>query len=53
MKRFTVTKTGKVMRGTQNARHLRSNKSKSQQGRYHGEVELPLAFSKLYKKLMA
>jgi len=32
-KRFTVTKTGKVMHRVQGARHLRRNKSKSRQRR--------------------
>lgn len=33
-KRFKVTKNGKILRGKQNARHLRSNKSKKQIRRY-------------------
>ena len=33
-KRFKITKRGKILRGKQNARHLRSAKSKSQLRRY-------------------
>ncbi len=34
-KRFRVTKTGKVLRRTQNMRHLRRKKSKKQIRKYH------------------
>ncbi|KKS40342.1 MAG: 50S ribosomal protein L35 [Candidatus Gottesmanbacteria bacterium GW2011_GWA2_42_16] len=34
-KRFKVTSTGKLMRGKQNARHLRSHKSKRQLRKYN------------------
>ncbi|HCM37495.1 MAG: 50S ribosomal protein L35 [Candidatus Gottesmanbacteria bacterium GW2011_GWC1_43_10] len=39
-KRFKVTSTGKLMRGKQNARHLRSHKSKRQLRKYNVRAQV-------------
>ncbi len=51
-KRFKLTKTGKVLRGTQNARHLRANKSKSQTRRFKEPKRLSPAFESMVKHMM-
>jgi large subunit ribosomal protein L35 len=40
VKRFKITKTGKIMHRVQGARHLRRNKSKSRQRRQDKMVEV-------------
>ncbi len=40
MKRFKITKSGKVMHRVQGARHIRRNKSKSRQRRQDRPAEL-------------
>lgn len=52
LKRFRLTKTGKVLRGTQNARHLRSNKSKSQTRRFKEPKRLSPAFEIMVKHMI-
>lgn len=52
-KRFTITKTGKVMRGRQNARHLRLNKSRSQKSRYGRSAQVSGKFAKTIKQLIS
>lgn len=51
-KRFTVTKTGKVLRGRQNTRHLRLHKSKTQIHRYGSRAEVTGEFAKTIKKML-
>ena len=41
-RRFTLTKTGKVMHRTQGARHLRSRKSKTRQRRQDAPKRLKI-----------
>ena len=51
-KRFKLTKTGKVLRRTQNARHLRANKSKSQTRRFKEPKRLSHAFETMIKHMI-
>lgn len=52
-KRFKITKTGKIMRGRQNARHLRLNKSKSQKRRYKKSATVSGKFGKMIKNMLS
>ncbi len=51
-KRFKVTATGKVMRRTQNMRHLRSNKSKKAKRAYRVPVEVQGKWAKKIKRML-
>lgn len=50
--RFKVTKTGKVLRRTQNMRHLRRKKSKKAIRKYRKPVEVTGAVAKKVKKML-
>ncbi len=50
--RFWVTKSGKVMRRRQNARHLRRKKSKSTIRKYRKPVEVKGKFAKKIKRML-
>ena len=52
LKRFKVTKTGKVMHGSQNAGHLKLHKSKSRLRRQKEPAQLTGAFAKRIKKML-
>lgn len=51
-KRFKITKTGKILRRTQNMRHLRRRKSAKQIRRYRKYVEVKGALAKKIKKML-
>ena len=51
-RRFKITATGKVMRRTQNMRHLRLKKSKKAIRRYNVPVEVTGAFAKKIKQML-
>lgn len=51
-KRFKITGTGKVLRRRQNARHLRTNKSKKAIRRYRTPVEVTGAYAKKIKQML-
>lgn len=51
-KRFKITKTGKVMRGHQNSRHLRIKKSKSRIRRQKEPAKLKGRQAKLIKRML-
>lgn len=52
LKRFKVTKSGKVLRRTQNMRHLRRNKSKKAIRKYRIMVEVKGKWAKKIKQMM-
>jgi len=52
-RRFKVTKTGKVLRGSQMRSHLRSKKSKRTQRAAKEPKQVQGAFAKKIKKLLA
>lgn len=51
-KRFKITATGKVMRRTQNMRHLRSNKSKKAIRAYRVPIEVKGKWAKKVKQML-
>lgn len=51
-KRFKITGTGKVLRRTQNMRHLRSNKSKKAKRAYRVPVEVTGKWAKKIKHML-
>lgn len=51
--RFKITATGKVMRRSQNSRHLRRNKSKKAKRSYRVPVEVKGKWAKKIKKMLA
>jgi len=51
-KRFKLTKSGKVIRRKQNARHLRSAKSKAHQRRLKEPAVLSDKFAKKIKRML-
>lgn len=54
VKRFRVTKTGKVMHRVQGARHIRRNKSKSRQRRQDRPAELTtVRFVRVIKRFLS
>lgn len=53
MKRFKITSTGKILRRTQNMRHIRRNKSAKQMRRYRLYHEVVGAMAKKIKQMLA
>ncbi|MEN8253164.1 MAG: 50S ribosomal protein L35 [Patescibacteria group bacterium] len=53
VKRFKVTATGKVMRRSQNMRHLRRKKSKKAIRKYRIPVEVKGKWAKKIKRMLA
>jgi large subunit ribosomal protein L35 len=53
MKRFKITGTGKILRRTQNMRHLRSNKSAKQIRRYRVYHEVTGKIAKAIRRMLA
>ncbi len=51
-KRFKITATGKIMRRTQNMRHLRANKSKKAKRNYRRLTQVTGANAKRIKKML-
>ncbi|NCN03648.1 MAG: 50S ribosomal protein L35 [Candidatus Pacebacteria bacterium] len=51
-KRFKITSSGKVLRRTQNMRHLRSNKSKKAKRAYRIPVEVTGKWAKKIKRML-
>ena len=51
-KRFKITGTGKVLRRTQNMRHLQSNKSKKAKRAYRIPVEVTGKWAKKIKHML-
>lgn len=51
-KRFKVTSSGKVLRRTQNMRHLRSNKSKKAKRAYRVPVQVTGKWAKKIKRML-
>ncbi len=51
-KRFKITGTGKVLRRTQNMRHLRSNKSKKAKRAYRVPIEVTGKWAKKIKHML-
>jgi len=51
-KRFKITKSGKVLRGQSNKRHLNTGKSRKRKRRLSGLVETNERYAKKIKKLM-
>lgn len=51
-KRFKITGSGKVLRRTQNMRHLRSNKSKKAKRAYRIPVEVTGKWAKKIKRML-
>ena len=51
-KRFKVTASGKVLRRTQNMRHLRSNKSKKAKRAYRVPVQVTGKWAKKIKRML-
>ena len=51
-RRFTLTKTGKIMRGRQMGRHLKINKSKTQKRRMKKEIQVGKSFKKTIRKFL-
>ncbi len=51
-KRFKVTGTGKILRRTQNMRHLRANKSKKAKRNYRRMTEVKGKVAKKIKKML-
>lgn len=52
VKRFKVTKTGKIMRRRQYGRHLRSAKSSEQKRRYNQAIRVDKTMLKTIKRLL-
>lgn len=52
LKRFKITKTGKIIRGHQYARHLRTKKTKSRQRRQAEPVELTGKPAKTIRRML-
>ncbi len=53
VKRFVIKKSGKIMRGRQNTRHIKLHKSKSQLDRYAQSAQVTAkAFKKLIVRLI-
>lgn len=53
MKRFKLTKTGKLLRRRQNSKHLKTKKSKSQIRRAKGTAQLFGKFKSKIKRLIS
>lgn len=53
IKRFKITKTGKILRGRQYGRHLRASKSHSQKRRYKEPAKVAKGVQKTIKRLAA
>lgn len=54
MKRFRITKRGKVMHRVQGARHIRRNKNKSRQRRQDRPAELTtVRFTRIIKRFLS
>jgi len=51
-KRFKITGSGKVLRRTQNMRHLRSNKSKKAKRAYRIPVQVKGKWAKKIKRML-
>lgn len=51
-KRFKITKAGKILRRTQNMRHLRRKKSAKQIRRYRKYIEVQGALAKKIRKML-
>ncbi|NCN24261.1 MAG: 50S ribosomal protein L35 [Candidatus Pacebacteria bacterium CG10_big_fil_rev_8_21_14_0_10_42_12] len=51
-KRFKITKTGKVMRRSQNMRHLRRNKSKRTLRKYRTPQQVTGKFARKIKRML-
>ena len=51
-KRFTISKGGKLMRRSQNSRHLRANKSTTQKRRMAEPMTIYKVFAKKIKSMM-
>ncbi|MDQ3008464.1 MAG: 50S ribosomal protein L35 [bacterium] len=51
-KRFKVTATGKILRRTQNMRHLRYNKSKKAKRAYRIPVEVKGKWARKIKRML-
>lgn len=51
-KRFRITKTGKVLRRSQNMRHIRRNKSKKQIRKYRKPQQLTGTMAKKIKRML-
>jgi large subunit ribosomal protein L35 len=51
-KRFKITGSGKVLRRTQNMRHLRSNKSKKAKRAYRVPVQVTGKWAKKIKQML-
>jgi large subunit ribosomal protein L35 len=51
-KRFKITSSGKVLRRTQNMRHLRSNKSKKAKRAYRIPIEVTGKWAKKIKRML-
>lgn len=51
-KRFKITGTGKILRRTQNMRHLRSNKSKKAKRAYRRNIQVTGVQAKKIKKML-
>lgn len=51
-KRFKITSSGKVLRRTQNMRHLRSSKSKKAKRAYRIPVEVTGKWAKKIKRML-
>ncbi len=51
-KRFKITATGKVLRRTQNMRHLRSNKSKKAIRAYRVPIEVKGKWARKVKRML-
>lgn len=52
LKRFKITKTGKVMRGSQYARHRRSRKNKRQIRRYKEPIKITYQQARVIKSMI-
>ncbi len=51
-KRFKITGTGKILRRTQNMRHLRANKSKKAKRNYRRLTQVTGGMAKKVKKML-
>jgi large subunit ribosomal protein L35 len=51
-KRFKITATGKILRRTQNMRHLRANKSKKAKRNYRRLREVKGSMNKRIKRML-
>jgi large subunit ribosomal protein L35 len=52
-KRFKITKTGKVLRGHSNSRHLKANKSRKLKRHYREPIQVTDKQAKLIKSMIA